>query len=62
MATFYQLARDPVMLLSFVNTQLRDKYHSFDDFIKATQADREAVTSTLSSIDYVYDSDLNQFV
>ncbi len=62
MATFYQLPRDPVMLLSFVNTQLRDKYTSLDDFIKATQADKDAVTDALASIDYVYDSGLNQFV
>ena len=28
------IPKDPVMLLSYVNTQLRDYYDSLDDFLK----------------------------
>lgn len=56
------LPKDPVMLLSFINTQLRDFYASFEDFANAFQVDAEATAATLASIDYTYDSTVNQFV
>ena len=36
-----QLPKDPIMLLSFVNTQLRDKCPSLDDFVKEFDIDKE---------------------
>ena len=56
------LPHDPVILLSFVNTQLRDFYGSLDDFCSANDCDKEEIADTLSSIAYVYDSQQNQFV
>lgn len=62
MAIYDSLPKDPVMLLSFVNTQLRDHYSSFDAFVAAYQTDGDEIINTLKSIDYKYDETINQFV
>ena len=56
------LPQDPVILLSYVNTQLRDHYASPDDLCKSLGADRQALEETLAKIDYTYDKNTNQFV
>lgn len=56
------LPKDPVMLLSFVNTQLRDHYPSLEEFAAIYQIDAAEVISALKSIDYEYDSATNQFI
>lgn len=56
------IPKDPVMLLSYVNTQLRDYYDSLDDFLKDKELSREGLIKKLASIDYQYDVELNQFV
>ena len=56
------IPKDPVMLLSYVNTQLRDYYDSLDDFLKDKELSREGLIKKLTSIDYQYDPELNQFV
>ena len=56
------IPKDPVMLLSYVNTQLRDYYDSLDDFLKDKEFSREGLIKKLASIDYQYDAELNQFV
>ena len=61
METYAALPNDPVMLLSFVNTQLRDDYPSFEELVQAFHADTSAITEKLASIDYTYDSASNQF-
>lgn len=53
---------DPVMLLSFVNTQLRDNYPSLDEFCSAYGADRQEIEDKLKKIDYMYDKDNNRFI
>lgn len=62
MTMYDKIPKDPVMLLSFINTQLRDTYESFDAFAIAFQVDKEAVLRTMKSIDYEYDSATNQFI
>lgn len=57
-----QLPNDPVMLLSFTNTQLRDHYSSLTEFCKAYIVDENIITNKLRSIDYEYDKKANQFV
>ena len=59
---FDQLPNDPVMLLSFVNTQLRDNYSSLTEFCHAFNADAADITTKLGSIDYEYDAASNQFI
>ncbi|HJA65926.1 DUF4250 domain-containing protein [Lachnoclostridium sp. An169] len=59
---FTGLPKDPMILLSVVNTKLRDFYHSLDEMCEDMQIDREELTEKLSSIDYEYDAQRNQFV
>lgn len=56
------LPKDPVMLLSFVNTQLRDHYPSLEEFATIYQIDAAEVISALKTIDYEYDPATNQFI
>ena len=56
------LPHDPVMLLSVINTKLRDVYASLDDLTEDMDVDKEALITTLSSINYEYDEKVNQFV
>ena len=56
------IPKDPVMLMSFLNTQLRDNYSSFEDLCGAYDLDAEEIREKLSAIDYHNDVDRNQFV
>lgn len=56
------LPNDPVMLLSYVNTQLRDNYGSLDELCAGVMADKEMIIEKLKSIDYEYDTERNAFV
>lgn len=56
------IPKDPMMLLSFVNTQLRDFYPSFLEFCKTNNLDAQQINEKLASIDYKYDEKLNKFV
>lgn len=62
MTMYDRLPKDPVMLLSFINTQLRDTYESFEAFAIAYQVDADATRQTLREIDYEYDATVNQFI
>ena len=53
--------KDPVMLLSAVNTALRDYYSSFDALVEDNEVDGDEILSKLASIDYHYDATLNKF-
>ena len=55
------LPKDPVLLLSVVNTQLRDSYESLDELAKAHMIPKEEIINTLKNICYEYDADSNQF-
>ena len=56
------IPKDPVILLSFVNTKLRDEFDSFEELCAALDADAAALAETLSVIDYHYDAGRNQFI
>ena len=56
------LPRDPMLLLSVVNTKLRDYYHSLDALCDDMYVNKEEIISALELIDYAYDSDIQQFV
>lgn len=57
-----RLPRDPMLLLSVVNTKLRDYYHSLDALCDDMNVNKEEIISALKLIDYAYDSDIQQFV
>lgn len=56
------IPKDPVMLLSFVNTQLRDRCSNLKEFCAEYDVSQEDITSKLKEIDYTYSSDVNQFI
>ena len=56
------LPRDPVMLLSVVNTKLRDYYSTLDVLCEDMQVDKQELFGKLEMIDYTYDAGSNQFV
>ena len=56
------LPGDPVMLLSVVNTKLRDQYHDLNVLCDVMNVAKEEIESKLNAIDYFYDSNRNQFV
>ena len=56
------LPKDPVILLSVVNTKLRDFYSSLDALCDDMQEDKGAIIKTLSAINYEYDEKTNQFI
>lgn len=53
---------DPMILLSYINTQLRDNYNSFEELCKSMCVDVNEIKAKLASIDYLYDETLNKFV
>ena len=63
------LPKDPVMLLSYVNTQLRDNYPALDELCAALDelcaaldVNRTELEEKLARIDYHYAPEQNQFV
>ncbi|MBE5926714.1 MAG: DUF4250 domain-containing protein [Lachnospiraceae bacterium] len=60
--SFNNIPKDPAMLLSFVNTELRDKYCDLVEFCAANNVDINDINGRLRSINYVYDPKKNQFV
>ncbi len=56
------LPNNPMMLLSVVNTQLRDEFTSLDELCAFFQQDRSDLEEKLAAIDYSYDPELNRFV
>ena len=57
-----ELPKDPVMLLSVINTGLRDKYPSLDALCEDRAVEMTFITDILKGIDYEYDKTRNQFV
>ena len=55
------LPKDPALLLSVVNTKLRDEYESLEDLCAALDADSADIAATLETLGYHYDAQQNQF-
>ena len=56
------LPKDPMLLLSVVNTKLRDYYHNLDALCDDMNVEKEEIVNTLKTIDYEYDENSHQFV
>ena len=56
------LPQDPAILLSAVNTKLRDFYANLDELCAAEGADRTALEAKLAALDFRYSPERNQFV
>lgn len=55
------LPNDPIMLLSVVNTMLRDRYSSLDALCDGEDLARNALEHRLESVGYQYMPETNQF-
>ncbi len=55
------IPKDPIMLLSYVNMQLRDNYPSLEEFAKANDLDEQALREKLAAVGYEYNAEQNQF-
>ncbi len=55
------LPKDPAMLLSVVNTKLRDEFSSLEEFCAAMNVEETALRQTLGAVGYQYDAVQNQF-
>ena len=56
------LPKDPNILLSVVNTKLRDEFSSLEDLCAALDEDQEAICQTLAVLSYRYDREQNRFI
>lgn len=56
------IPKDPAILLSFVNTKLRDFYGSLEEMCDDMELDRKEIEDKLSLIGYKYKEERNQFV
>jgi hypothetical protein len=56
------LPKDPIILLSYLNTQLRDFYSNLDDLCLSLGVKKDDLIETMKSIDYEYDEDKNRFL
>lgn len=56
------LPKDPVILLSVVNTKLRDFYPSLNALCDDLEIDINEITKKLSLIGYTYNEERNRFV
>ena len=60
--TITNLPKDPMILLSVINTKIRDQYHTLDELCEDLQIDKNELIDVLKGIDYEYDESRHQFV
>lgn len=56
------LPQEPVILLSFLNTKLRDDYASLDELCGAYGVDRGPIEEKLAALGYAYNEEQNKFI
>ena len=59
---FDTLPTDPIILLSFINTRLRDNYSSLDELCDDLHADRADLEARLLQAGFTYDAGQNRFI
>ena len=59
---FDTLPNDPFMLLSVVNTKLRDTYSSLDTLCDDLDVNKDEIISKLKTAGYNYNESKNQFM
>lgn len=55
------LPKDPMILLSWVNTRLRDEYASLDALCEDQDTDRAELERKLEAVGFAYDAEQNRF-
>lgn len=56
------IPQEPVILLSYINTQLRDFYPSLKELAKSLDVSEQEIKDKLATINYTYDEGENRFV
>lgn len=56
------IPQDPMILVSYINTKLRDCYSSLDLLCDDLQLNRKDLEEKLGAIDYAYHPERNQFI
>lgn len=56
-----ELPNDPFMLLSVVNTKLRDYYKNLDNFCEDANINKDELCKRLKAAGFEYDEKLNKF-
>lgn len=55
------IPKDSMILLSYINTQLRDNYSSLKELCQAMDLDEDQIKKTLSDIGFEYEPEQNCF-
>ncbi len=55
------LPKNPILLLSIVNTKLRDFYSNLDELCQDLDESKDEIIDILASAGYIYDKEINQF-
>lgn len=55
------IPNDPVILFSYLNTQLRDKYPSLDSLCEDMELSKEDILKKLAAVGFKYDEENNRF-
>ena len=56
------IPNDPIILLSYINTKLRDYYPSLDALCDDMELDRNFLEKKLAAVGYAYKPERNQFI
>ncbi len=56
------IPKDPMMLMSYINTQLRDNYPSLTELAGSLGIDEGEIKDKLKSVGMEYDPGLNKFM
>ena len=56
------IPKDPAILLSYINTKLRDEYPNLEELCRSMCISREDIEKKLSLINYRYNKEKNCFV
>ena len=56
------LPSDPMMLLSVINTKLRDEFESLDELCDALDESKDEISAKLTAAGYQYAPEQNRFI
>lgn len=56
------LPKDAIMLLSFINTRLRDDEIDLDSLCSQFDVSKDEIVKKLDSVGYTYNVELNKFI
>lgn len=56
------LPNDPMILLSFLNTKLRDEYDSLEALCEDMELDGEELKARLAAVGFSYDAERRRFL